>query len=138
LVVVQTEVNRHLEPDAQPRLVWDHEGKLSFQVWSASLVGFLWTQFAQTISGRMAYHACATCGRWIRLGSGGARQHRAYCSNACRTRGLRERQEEARQLHSAGEPIASIAARLNSDVDTVTGWVMGRPARASGRRAKPS
>jgi hypothetical protein len=125
LFLLQTEVNRNLESGATAHLVWDLDGTLRVHNRPTSLLGMLWLQFAEAISGRMVYHSCPTCLRWVRLTPGVAGPSRVYCSNACKMKALRWRQEEARRRHAAGESLTSIAAVLGSDENTVTAWVTG-------------
>jgi hypothetical protein len=124
LVFLQRQINEHLEPESAPQLLWNPStGTLNLSSMPASLLGMLWLQFAGAVSGKITYHQCPSCQKWVRIGQEAARTNRRYCSNACRTQGLRARQARARELHGAGRPIESIAGELGSDIATVTRWV---------------
>jgi hypothetical protein len=124
LVFLQREINAHLEPESSPRLLWNPAtGALNLTSRPTTLLGMLWLQFAGALSGKVSFHECPTCRKWVRIGQDSARTNRRYCSNACRTQGLRARQSRARELHGDGRTVESIAAELDSDIDTVTRWV---------------
>jgi hypothetical protein len=129
LIHLQRTINTKLENvesfggEFPPRLVWSRNGALSLTRTPPSLFAMLWLQFAGTVTATARYTACLTCGRWVRIGSDAARSSRHYCSNACRTRGLRERQRGARSLHAEGKTLQEIAEKLKSDVRTVAKWV---------------
>lgn len=75
---------------------------------------------------------CCVCGRFIRRSVQNGDPGRTCCGPLCRTRLFRQRQEEAGRLAEEGLPAAEIAARLNSDEDTVNGWLSRRLPRAAG------
>ena len=125
LVYLQRRINEQLDVTSFPRLLWDQGGQLRLRLAPGDLINMLWLQFADSVSGKASYRACLSCGRWVRVGPDAARTSRLYCSNACRTRGLRQRQQTARVLHAEGKPIEAIAEELDSDVPTVTKWVAG-------------
>jgi len=126
LLYLQKTINDHLEAKASPRLLWDFTGiRLDLSVSSASLLSMLWLQLANDVSGKMIYRECLSCKRWMRVGADTVRRSKQYCSNACRTRGLRRRQEMARDMANSGKSVTVIAEELDTDVDTVTKWVSG-------------
>jgi DNA-binding NarL/FixJ family response regulator len=45
------------------------------------------------------------------------------CSTPCRTKAYRKRQAEAVRLHGEGHSLEDIARELDSDPDTVRGWI---------------
>jgi hypothetical protein len=62
-----------------------------------SLRTALWLQFAQSVEDRIRYRQCAVCNKWFEISTGpkGSRKHRRYCSDACRMKAYRKRQDEA-------------------------------------------
>jgi hypothetical protein len=105
-------------------MLWDLHGiRLNLRFLPSSLLSLLWMQFAFEVSGKVAYRECGSCRRWVRIGPDAARTSRLYCSNACRMRGLRDRQRAARALRSEGKSIEAIADELNSDAETIKKWV---------------
>jgi len=87
-----------------------------------SLISALWLQFATGVEGDRKYRRCETCHVWFEVGTH-AREGAKFCRNACRFKAYRMRQVTARRLHSRGMAIGEIAQRVNSDVETVKGWI---------------
>jgi hypothetical protein len=92
----------------------------------STLLGALWVQLAEAVSGDKVLHQCQACRRWFELSPETNRISRVYCSDACRSRAYRSRKERARELAAAGTPIRKIARMLDSDEQTVAGWVEGK------------
>jgi hypothetical protein len=132
LFFIQAQVNDNLEYGTPSRLVWDLDCTLRTKLEPGSLLNVLFQQFADAIDGRMGCRACPACGREIPFHTGTGGTSRVYCSNACRLKSHRSRQDTARRLHAAGESLASIAAQLESSENAVTRWVTGARADGSG------
>ena len=120
---LQGEINRQLAARNRSSLIWGPGGRLERAQRPTSLLNLLWMQMADEVGGKAVYLACQTCGLWVRVGPDAARTSRLYCSNRCRTRGLRRRQLTARERHALGFSVEAIAAELDSDPDTVSRWV---------------
>lgn len=121
---VQHVVNQHLEERLSPKVLWDTDyAHLNLYFMPNSLIGALWLQFAQAIDGNKTYRRCDECRAWFELSPEVARTTKRFCSNACRVKAYRNRKATARQLHSKGVRIEEIATRLDSDPETVAGWV---------------
>jgi DNA-binding NarL/FixJ family response regulator len=86
---------------------------------------------ARAIDGDRRYQQCPVCRRWFELTPGVHRADKLTCSQACRTRAYRHRQEKAVQLHAEGRTVRQIAKEIGSDVKTVRGWIQN-----SGRKGK--
>ena len=100
---------------------------------SAGLVGALWLQFARAVERDSRFRQCAECGTWFELARGTARADKLYCSTPCRTKAYRKRQAEAARRHGEGQSIEEIARALESDFDTVRGWIKRKaPSDGSG------
>jgi hypothetical protein len=121
---LQSTINAKLEGRASPRLLWDtkREG-LSLYIVPTGLIGALWLQFARAVERDSRFRHCAECRIWFELAPGTARADKLYCSTPCRTRAYRKRQAEAVRLHGEGLSIGDIARQLDSDPDTVRGWI---------------
>lgn len=135
---VQSAVDAKIRVSVSPRLTWRaDQDRARLQFLPDSLLGALWLQFALAVSGEKAYRYCARsgCRTPFEVSPEAARTNRAFCSDACRYKAYRERQEEARRLHRQGVPFDRIAAQLGSDATTVEGWVHGRNAKPSNRRS---
>jgi hypothetical protein len=85
----------------------------------------VWLQFATVVSENLVYGRCPECGTWFEVAPNAARSSRRFCSTGCRSKAYRERQDRARQLHTAGKTFEEIAAELESDAATVRKWVTG-------------
>jgi hypothetical protein len=121
---VQSKVNEKLEGRASPRLLWDRKReRLGLYIVPDGLIGALWLQFARAIERDSRFRQCAECGIWFELAPGTARADKLYCSTPCRTKAYRKRQAEAVRLHAEGQSIEEIARALESDPDTVRGWI---------------
>lgn len=127
LYYVQQVVNTALEGQVSPRLLWNEERTaLGLYIFPHSLIGALWLQFARAISGNKSYHRCEYCGKWFEVSLEASRPTRVYCSDACRFKAYRKRQEDAYQLHQQGVPLKEIAKRLGTDTTTAKGWIKKR------------
>jgi hypothetical protein len=121
---VQSMINKKLEGRASPRLLWDAKReRLGLYIVPAGLIGALWLQFARAVERDSKFRQCAECGIWFELAPGTARADKLYCSTPCRIKAYRKRQAEAARLHGEGRSIADIARDLESDPDTVRGWI---------------
>jgi hypothetical protein len=114
-------------PDAVPsRMGWDpRRGRPALRFVAEKLPTAVWLQFAEAVSEDLTYSPCRECGTWFEVAPGLARSHRRYCSEGCRSKSYRERQDRARQLFTSGQTFEQIATELDSDAATVRGWVTG-------------
>jgi hypothetical protein len=101
-------------------------GKMDLQVMPKNLLGALWLQLAEAIGGGKKFRQCDTCGGWFEVAPRHNRADRQFCTDACRSRAYRGRQDRARQLAAEGRRLPAIAKELGSDVKTVRKWVTGR------------
>jgi hypothetical protein len=121
---VQSTINEKLEGRAVPRLLWDTKReRLGLYIVPDGLIGALWLQFARAVERDSRFRQCAECGIWFELAPGTARADKQFCSTACRTKAYRKRQAEAARLHGEGHSFKDIADALESDPDTVRGWI---------------
>jgi hypothetical protein len=121
---VQNTINRQPEGRASPRLLWDAKReRLGLYLMPTGLVGALWLQFARAVERDSQFRQCAECGIWFELAPGTARADKLYCSTPCRTKAYRKRQAEAVRLHGEGRSFEDIARDLESEPDTVRGWI---------------
>jgi transposase-like protein len=121
---VQSTINEKLERRAFPRLLWDAKReRLGLYIVPDGLIGALWLQFARAVERDSRFRQCAECGLWFELAPGTARADKQFCSTACRTKAYRKRQAEAVRLYDEGRSTEDIARALESDPDTVRGWI---------------
>ena len=124
---VQSMINKRLRGRVSPRLLWDVEGtRLGLYIVPEGLIGALWLQFARAVERDSQFRKCAECGDWFELASGTARADKLYCSTSCRTRAYRRRKLQAARLHDEGRSIGEIAEALQSEPETVRGWLQRR------------
>jgi hypothetical protein len=116
---LQTIINKTVDKMAPPRLLWNH-GKLDYYTVPRSLLEAMWVQFALAVANAHLddYQRCSQCPTWF-----AARTNRDFCSDACRFRAYRERQDEARRLHAKGLSVSRIAKQLKADPKAVKGWI---------------
>jgi len=127
LYYVQRVVNRHLTGRVSPRVLWNREHtELGLYMVPSGLIGALWLQFAQAIAGHKQYHRCEYCDTWFEVSLEASRPTRVYCSDACRFKAYRKRQEDAYRLHREKVPLQEIAKRLGTDTTTAKGWIKKR------------
>jgi hypothetical protein len=117
----------HLAQEMVPTMVWDPGTKRPVLAHEApTLASAVWFQFAQALTHDKVFSQCRTCGKWFEVAPEVARSHRRYCSNSCRSKGFRERQDRARQLFMSKKmTFEQIAEELDSDVATVKRWITG-------------
>jgi hypothetical protein len=108
-----------------PNLTWTRHvatQELRVRIVPSSLLSAIWMQFANAVEGGKEYRQCDTCKTWFEV-TAHARAGAKFCRNACRFRAYRMRQAKAGEFYSQGVAVDVIAERLNSDVETVKGWL---------------
>jgi hypothetical protein len=122
-VEVITDKYLHAAVSSRLRLSYvSGEGELIQE--TENLGSALWLQFAQAITNQTRFHVCKQCGEWFALPMRGARISREYCSNSCRTRAYRGRQERARELAAKGKSPKEIARELDTTTLVVRKWLI--------------
>ena len=89
----------------------------------------LWLMLSLEIHDQRRFKSCAQCGKWFEILTGARRTTRVYCSDACRIKTYRGRQEEARRMHAEGAVVKAIAKKLDTDTTTVEKWIGGGGAK---------
>jgi hypothetical protein len=126
LVQIQRQVNEHLQALGPPALTYDVvQDRLVLRQVPRSLLQAMWLQFAEAVSGGKKHHQCRGCLRWFEITPRGMRSTRFHCSDACRVRAHRRRQDLARRLRAEGNSWSEIARELETDVPTVKQWLAG-------------
>jgi hypothetical protein len=116
----------HVAGGLAPEVVWDPRSRRPVvRWWAQTLSAALWLQLADAVSLGRTFSRCRECGRWLEVAPDAARSHRRFCSNSCRSKAYRQRQDRARQLHAEHKGIEEIASELDSDVATVRRWITG-------------
>lgn len=124
LFYLADQINQQLHFGGGMQMMWNPPQKqLALRLPVPTLRDLLWAQFAEAVVSERSFRQCKTCGTWFELLPGLARTNRLFCSEGCRSRLYRQKQEEARRLHGDGKSNAEIAQLLGSDVGTVRGWV---------------
>ncbi|PQO38885.1 hypothetical protein C5Y96_03160 [Blastopirellula marina] len=88
-----------------------------------NLLGAMWIQFAQALAENQDFRECEACERWFQVTRGKNRKSRIHCSDACKSKSYRSRQEKARGMFAAGKTIQQIADVIGSEHHTVERWV---------------
>jgi hypothetical protein len=107
-------------------VIWDRQRQRPALCLEApTLLSAVYFQLADAISNDRTFSRCLQCGKWFAVAPDAARSHRRFCSNGCRSKAYRGRQDRARQLFTAGKGFEEIAHELDSDVLTVKRWITG-------------
>lgn len=92
LFVVRT-VNQRIDGLVGPEIRWDTStSEPVMRIVPKSLLGALWFQFAQSLSGVREYRSCRNCGKAFEVSSDGAKRSKQYCSSGCRVSRFRNKQ----------------------------------------------
>jgi hypothetical protein len=121
-------LNRYLSCATQSILIWDSKRKTErerviLRHYPKSLLGAIALQFATAILSGRTTRICPVCQRYYEVTAQASRNDRVTCSNRCRVRAYRDRQQRARELHAKGRTTKQIAKELGSDVDTIKNWI---------------
>lgn len=100
--------------------------RLGLQPSQCNLLQALWLQAAQYIESGKRFRKCSICEKWFVVASKASLTRCEYCSDACKVKAFRHRQDDARQRFARGETIEDIAKVYGSDPKVVTGWITGR------------
>jgi hypothetical protein len=87
--IINYKLRKHL---SFSRLLWDRQNSLRLTIVPGSLISALWLQFARAVDGNRSYRTCENCRRWFEVGAE-TRADAKYCSNSCRQKAYRRRQE---------------------------------------------
>jgi hypothetical protein len=125
----------YLQPGVHPRFALRNDPgeesdtfRVCLRTWPETLHQALWLQAVAWITEGKPFKRCQGCQRWFTLPPKAPRTRVGYCSDACRVRAYRERQDRARQMATEGKSFDAIARELGSDVMAVRRWVTGLKA----------
>jgi hypothetical protein len=124
---VQRRINRALdERVVRPQLLYDLDvGQMMLAHVPRNLLGALWLQFAQAISGDLEYRTCKECGKTIEVATDldGRSARKLFCSDPCKSRDYRRRKDLAKKMKAEGKSVKDIAEELVTDISTIQKWV---------------
>jgi hypothetical protein len=80
-------------------------------------------QFSLALAGEYKFQKCSICGKWFQVAPGLNRSDKVTCSQVCRNKAYRQRQERARELHAQGMSAPAIASEIGAQVASVEKWV---------------
>lgn len=115
-----------MRPPSCSRRVTKTRRGLSLHIVPKNLLGAMWTQLANDLTGKSDFRKCADCGNWFRISERSRRKHERYCLSSCRVKAYRERMVEARRLHAGQMILPDIAKKLGTKVEQVETWVLGK------------
>jgi hypothetical protein len=128
-LLVKRMIEENLKEGMSARIALLTEGPgMAFGYVPGDLLKALWLQFALGTSEGKKYRSCVVCGTWYELSPDTARTTRLFCSDGCKSKGYRQKQERARQLFSEKNTFRQIAKELGSDATTVKRWITGKKA----------
>lgn len=96
MFLLQDWVNTKLKGTVTPRLVFqqNHKRMLLYNT-PSSLLGAMWLQLAQTITGDKKHRQCKVCGEWFEISKDGRTKRSLFCSGACKSRDYRNKKAVA-------------------------------------------
>lgn len=119
-----------LKGHLSPKIVPTESASFDLFMVPDSLVSAMWYQVTQLVVGHKEFRCCARsgCDAWIEISLGltGSRSSKRYCTDGCRMKAYRMRQEQARELKRQGMSLREIAHALGSDTHTVRSWLAAR------------
>jgi len=117
-------INNFLGGAAQPAMLWDSKHKrVLLRYLPRSLLGAIALQFGTAILSGRTTRVCPVCQRYFEVTAQASRSDRLTCSDRCRIRAYRDRQQRARSLHAKGWSAKRIAHDLGSDISTIKKWL---------------
>jgi hypothetical protein len=124
---------RELQENLTGRVSWrpvlSESGDVCSRVVPQSLLGCLWLELEDAITGDRTQIPCPVCSEWFEVRSSGVRSDKMYCSPRCKTRAHRDLIERARHLRAKGKSPQQIAEAINREVDVVRKWVKTKKGR---------
>ena len=90
-----------------------------------SLLSAIWFQFALAAAEKKTFRRCDVCRTWFEVATGAGRVDKRFCSDSCRSKKYRSRQDMARLLFEGGKSVEFIAKLLRSEPKVIRGWVRG-------------
>ena len=129
-VVIQHILNHKLAEHTSSQVLYDPgTDSLGLHVMPSNLLGALYVEAAEAVTGNRDYRRCGQCSSWFAISPDieRGRSDRRYCSSACRSKAYRNRQEEAQRLRSEGMTPSAIARKLHSNTKTIRGWLGMKP-----------
>ncbi len=124
LYIIKNSIRAHLRGQVPLDVTADDDVESpALELPAQSLRAGLWLMLALEIHDHKRYRACVQCDKWFEILTGTRRTTRMYCSDACRIRTYRGRQDQAKRLHEEGVSLGDIARELETDVKTVKRWV---------------
>ena len=132
--VIRQVAKNALEPEAVLRAllndVFYNRCQVSFdqeqwgtQLQVQGLANVVWVQWLVAVTENQEFRDCEQCGKPMALGLETSRTDRKFCSNLCQMKAYRGRIEAARRMRHGGATLRSIARELETEIDTVKGWV---------------
>jgi hypothetical protein len=148
VLYIETVTNEHLDGRVTSRLLGNLEKKdLALYVVPRDLIGSIWLQFAEAVSGNKEFERCEVCGTWFEKSGRGrsrkdtdrkGRSDRQYCSARCKQEAYRQRKATALELHAQGKTAREIAQQVGTTAKTVNGWIASqrKKEKRNGKKSK--
>lgn len=116
--------NVHLQ-HVQARMFFDGSSPSRLSFAPLTLLAAMWLQLALSVAGDKEFRACKNCRRLFEISTEltGYRKHREFCSESCKTKDYRKRRRTAIALHKRGTKLTEIAAKIETNKETVRRWI---------------
>jgi len=90
-------INRRFDKHVTSTLYWSGPKTLTRILHARNLLGWLWLQFEESITGHKKYRACEGpgCGKWFEVSPAIARSDKKHLSDVCRVRAFQSRKRKA-------------------------------------------
>lgn len=107
-----------LERNMEVRVEWSDEVPVT-QYAPSCLLAALWLQAQQAMVSKASFKSCVECGMPFEVSKNGRRRQATYCSNACKSRHQRVKQERIEALLKTDTATADIAAKVGVSTNVV-------------------
>jgi hypothetical protein len=102
-IQLQGSVNVRLKLMASPAIIYDPSaGQQILRIIPTNLLGAMWLQLANAITGHKEYRSCVECGTWFEVskdGRGGTKR-KVFCDTACKVRDYRRKKALTSEAYS--------------------------------------
>jgi hypothetical protein len=124
--LVRARIDQRLQRETHGCMNWDdRRDRAVLGMTPGNLLGAMWLQFAQEVTGQAQHRPCKVCGKWLTISSDdyGFRSDREFCSAACRQKDYRTKIKDARGLREQGLTVRQLAKRFDTTTNTINNWL---------------
>ena len=108
----------------------DGEFQPRFSLQPKTLAGALTLQISRAFIESKQYRQCRNCSKWFELAPGVNNSSREHCGRQCQNQNYRKRVAFAQELFEGGTDVETIADMMETNIETVRGWIERSVAKA--------